>query len=65
MFTKLTSKASKPALRSFSTSIANMAVTKTVLKEGSGASPVKGQTVTIEYTGYLKDTSKPDSKGNQ
>lgn len=40
-----------------------MAVTKTVLKEGSGAIPKVGDTVTIEYTGYLKDTSKPDNKG--
>ncbi|EFY95677.1 hypothetical protein MHUMG1_08146 [Metarhizium humberi] len=40
-----------------------MGVTKTTLKEGSGAQPTNGQTVTIEYTGWLKDTSKPDSKG--
>lgn len=40
-----------------------MGVTKTTLKEGSGAQPTDGQTVTIEYTGWLKDTSKPDSKG--
>jgi hypothetical protein len=40
-----------------------MAVTKTTTTEGTGASPVKGQTVTIEYTGYLKDTSKPGNKG--
>ena len=32
-----------------------MAVTKTTTTEGSGPSPVQGQTVTIEYTGYLKD----------
>ncbi|KAJ3499112.1 hypothetical protein NLG97_g598 [Lecanicillium saksenae] len=42
-----------------------MGVTKTTLKEGSGASPNPGQTVVIEYTGWLKDTSKPDSKGNK
>ncbi|ETS83786.1 Peptidyl-prolyl cis-trans isomerase fkr-3 [Pestalotiopsis fici W106-1] len=42
-----------------------MGVQKTVLKEGSGAQPQKGSTVTIEYTGWLKDTSKPDSKGNK
>lgn len=40
-----------------------MGVTKTTLKQGSGAQPTDGQTVTIEYTGWLKDTSKPDSKG--
>ncbi|KIN00498.1 hypothetical protein OIDMADRAFT_55085 [Oidiodendron maius Zn] len=42
-----------------------MGVTKTISKEGSGASPVKGNKVTIEYTGYLKDTTKPDNKGKQ
>lgn len=47
------------------TSLANMGVTKTTHKEGSGAQPAAGQTVTIEYTGFLKDTSKPDNKGKQ
>lgn len=42
-----------------------MGVTKTTIKEGSGAIPQPGQSVTIEYTGWLKDTSKPDSKGNK
>ncbi|KAK8128383.1 FK506-binding protein 1B [Apiospora sp. TS-2023a] len=42
-----------------------MGVTKTTIKEGSGAIPQVGQAVTIEYTGWLKDTSKPDSKGNK
>ncbi|CAK7198183.1 FK506-binding protein 1B [Sporothrix eucalyptigena] len=42
-----------------------MGVTKTTHQEGSGATPNKGDRVTIEYTGYLKDTSKPDNKGNQ
>lgn len=42
-----------------------MGVTKTVSQEGSGAQPTKGQNVTIEYTGYLKDTSKPDNKGSK
>lgn len=32
---------------------------------GHGAIPTKGQTVTIEYTGWVKDTSKPDNKGEQ
>jgi FK506-binding protein 1 len=65
MFTQLSSKASQSGLRAFSTTIVNMGVTKTILKEGSGASPTVGQTVTIEYTGYLKDTTKPDNKGTQ
>ncbi|TVY38565.1 FK506-binding protein 1B [Lachnellula subtilissima] len=42
-----------------------MGVTKTVLSEGSGAAPKVGDTVTIEYTGFIKDTSKPDNKGSQ
>lgn len=42
-----------------------MGVQKTVLKEGSGAQPQQGSTVTIEYTGWLKDASKPDNKGNK
>ena len=42
-----------------------MGVTKTTHQEGSGPSPNKGDRVTIEYTGFLKDTSKPDNKGNK
>lgn len=42
-----------------------MGVTKTTLKEGSGIAPKSGQTVVIEYTGWLKDTSKPENKGNK
>ena len=51
--------------RYFSSTAAAMGVTKNISKEGSGASPVKGDKVTIEYTGYLKDTTKPDNKGKQ
>ncbi|KND91100.1 FK506-binding protein 1B [Tolypocladium ophioglossoides CBS 100239] len=40
-----------------------MGVSKTTLTEGSGSQPVAGDTVTIEYTGWLKDTSKPNNKG--
>lgn len=42
-----------------------MGVTKTVISEGSGPSPTNGQVVTIQYTGWLKNTSKPDNKGDQ
>jgi FK506-binding protein 1 len=42
-----------------------MGVTKTTLHEGTGPQAVNGQTVTIEYTGWLKDTSKPGNKGNK
>ncbi|TGO51146.1 hypothetical protein BOTNAR_0366g00050 [Botryotinia narcissicola] len=55
--------------RNFSRTNVIMGVTKHNIKEGSGASPTNGQTVTIEYTGWLKDTSKGDTletqKGNQ
>ncbi|KAI1329737.1 FK506-binding protein 1B [Xylariaceae sp. FL0255] len=42
-----------------------MGVTKTTHQAGTGAQPTAGQSVTIEYTGWLKDTSKPDNKGAQ
>ncbi len=42
-----------------------MGVTKTVLAEGSGPMPKQGDTVQIEYTGYLKDISKPEQKGEK
>ncbi|KAK7429953.1 FK506-binding protein 1B [Neonectria magnoliae] len=51
--------------RNFHSSLFNMSVSKTTHQEGTGAIPVPGQTVTIEYTGYLKDTSKPDLKGEK
>lgn len=42
-----------------------MGVQKTIISEGSGASPQVGQKVTIQYTGWIKDESKPDNKGDQ
>lgn len=42
-----------------------MGVTKTIIKEGSGAVAQKGQAVTIEYTGWLKDTTQAENKGKQ
>ncbi|KAF5657939.1 peptidylprolyl isomerase [Fusarium heterosporum] len=51
--------------RNFSFTQATMGVTKTIIKEGDGPSPQNGQTVTMEYTGWIKDTSKPENKGNQ
>lgn len=41
----------------------NMGVNVTTREAGTGATPTPGQTVTIEYTGYLKDTSQPENKG--
>jgi FKBP-type peptidyl-prolyl cis-trans isomerase len=51
--------------RYFSSTAAAMGVTKTISKEGSGAIPQVGDKVTIEYTGYLKDPSKPNNKGDK
>ena len=42
-----------------------MGVTKTVLAEGTGPQAKAGQTVTMEYTGWLKDQSAPDKKGSK
>ncbi|KAH6856830.1 peptidyl-prolyl cis-trans isomerase fkr-3 [Chaetomium sp. MPI-CAGE-AT-0009] len=42
-----------------------MGVTRTTHVVGDGPTPVKGQTVTIEYTGWLKDTSQPSNKGEK
>ncbi|PBP28176.1 FKBP-type peptidyl-prolyl cis-trans isomerase [Diplocarpon rosae] len=62
---RTTSSTPRTTIRHFSRTSANMTVTKTILKEGSGAVPKVGDKVTIEYTGYLKDTTKPDNKGKQ
>ncbi|KAG9241821.1 hypothetical protein BJ878DRAFT_518720 [Calycina marina] len=63
-FSKILPRTHQPT-RSFSLTKAIMGVSKTVLSEGSGAIPTNGDSVTIEYTGYLKDTSKPNNKGEQ
>ena len=54
---------SNPSKRYFSATSAIMGVTKTLLQDGNGAVPQKGDTVTIKYKGFLKDTAKPDNKG--
>ncbi|KAI3574626.1 hypothetical protein IWW34DRAFT_632594 [Fusarium oxysporum f. sp. albedinis] len=41
--------------RNFSFTQAIMGVQKTIISEGSGASPQVGQKVTIQYTGWIKD----------
>jgi FKBP-type peptidyl-prolyl cis-trans isomerase len=56
---------SRQITRNFSNSAARMGVTKTIIRKGDGASPQKGDKVTIEYTGWIKDTTKPDNKGSQ
>jgi FK506-binding protein 1 len=56
---------SRTANRTFTTTAAIMGVVKTTTQEGNGPIPQKGQTVAMEYTGYLKDTNKPDHRGKK
>jgi hypothetical protein len=43
-----------------------MGVDKTIIKNGNGADiPKKGDTVSMEYTGWLFDATKPDNKGGE
>ena len=38
---------------------------RTDLREGTGATATAGRTVTVSYTGWLYDPTKPESKGTQ
>ncbi|KAJ4333934.1 FK506 binding protein proline rotamase rapamycin-binding protein [Ascochyta clinopodiicola] len=49
----------------FHTTPRTMGVQKTILVEGNGPSPQQGDTVTMLYTGWLKEAGKKDSKGKQ
>jgi FKBP-type peptidyl-prolyl cis-trans isomerase FkpA len=42
-----------------------VAFTKTDLVVGTGATAASGQTVKVNYTGWLYDANKPDNKGAQ
>lgn len=42
-----------------------MGVQKTVISAGDGPSPKKGDTVTMEYTGWLRTAGQPEEKGKQ
>lgn len=42
-----------------------MGVKKTILKEGTGESPKVGDTVTIQYTGWLKNVNKGNTLDEQ
>ncbi|KAK4191981.1 ppiase fkr-3 [Podospora australis] len=42
-----------------------MGVTRITHVAGTGSQPSRGQKVTIEYTGWLKDSSQADGKGQQ
>ena len=39
--------------------------TETDLVVGTGAEATTGKSITVDYTGWLYDTSKPDGKGTQ
>ncbi|KAF4451807.1 peptidylprolyl isomerase [Fusarium austroafricanum] len=51
--------------RNFSFTQAIMGVEKTIISEGNGPVPKVGDKVTIDYTGWIKDATKPDNKGDQ
>ena len=42
-----------------------MGVQKTIVTEGTGPQPNKGQVISMHYTGWVKDTSKPESRGSK
>ncbi|GKU04278.1 peptidylprolyl isomerase [Fusarium langsethiae] len=48
--------------RNFSFTQATMGVEKTIIREGNGPSPTKGQKVSMEYTGWLQENGQ---KGKQ
>lgn len=54
-----------PTLQNFSTTARAMGVEKTIIREGDGPSPKKGDQVTMEYTGWLRADDKPEQKGKQ
>jgi FKBP-type peptidyl-prolyl cis-trans isomerase FkpA len=47
------------------TSPSNATVTHTDLRIGAGDEATSGATITVNYTGWLYDASKPDQKGLQ
>lgn len=49
----------------FHTTPRTMGVQKTIIVEGNGPSPQQGDTVTMLYTGWLKEAGKKDGKGKQ
>ena len=42
-----------------------MGVNKTQLQPGTGDEVAKKDTIAMHYTGWVKDTSKPENKGTQ
>ena len=63
--TTRTTLSSTTTTRFFSRTTAIMGVTKEIRQEGNGPVPKKGDKVSMEYTGWLKDESKPNNKGAQ
>lgn len=60
------SSVSAQRTRLFSFTANNMGVQKQIITPGDGVTKAKsGDTITMEYTGYLQDTSAPNSKGKQ
>lgn len=56
----------QPLSSPFHSTAINMGVTKTVLTPGNGTDyPKSGDKVLMVYTGWLEDTSAPESKGKQ
>ncbi|KAH8726333.1 hypothetical protein GQ44DRAFT_706133 [Phaeosphaeriaceae sp. PMI808] len=51
--------------RTLSSTASTMGVQKTVISEGNGPSPSKGDVVTMEYTGWLRTPGEPEEKGKQ
>jgi FKBP-type peptidyl-prolyl cis-trans isomerase len=45
--------------------MAEVGYTKTILVEGTGPEAGIGATVSMHYTGWLKDTSRPEGKGKK
>ncbi|KAF1824686.1 uncharacterized protein K489DRAFT_379119 [Dissoconium aciculare CBS 342.82] len=62
----ITSITTPPSTRLFSFTAFRMGVTKSNTSPGDGVTKAKaGDSITMEYTGYLQDTSKDNQKGKQ
>jgi FKBP-type peptidyl-prolyl cis-trans isomerase FkpA len=51
----------EPSMNQFQTTASG--IKYTIITPGTGAQPTKGQQATVHYTGWLFDTSKPESLG--
>ncbi|KAH7077065.1 hypothetical protein FB567DRAFT_534462 [Paraphoma chrysanthemicola] len=64
-FSRPLRQAAPTTIRTLSQTATTMGVQKTVISEGNGPSPQKGDQVTMEYTGWLRTPGKPEEKGAQ